>query len=96
MAIEYKFTRVEPLMDVSNKVAKWVVGLTATDAVLSKTAYIDAEVNAQEPFKTREEWTIDEIRTFCESVSVDNNWESILSDNINAQSFIRGDNVNLD
>ena len=81
--IEYKFVRVEPLIDrETNNVVKWVVGMTAKDTDTNMFAYIDTvkDVTDQKPLS---QWTTDEIRNFCLQVASDNNWYDTLANQIN-------------
>jgi hypothetical protein len=95
--IEYKFVRVEPLIDrATNNVIKWVIGMTAKDTDTNTIAYIDTvkDVTDQKPLS---QWTTDEIRDFCLQVALDNNWYDILAnqiDNLNNQPIL-GQNVQI-
>jgi tetrahydromethanopterin S-methyltransferase subunit H len=95
--IEYKFARVEPLIDkTTNNVIRWVIGMTAKDTDTNVTAYIDTvkDVTDQKPLS---QWTADEIRNFCLQAASDNNWYSILADQINSLNNqpVSGQNVQI-
>jgi tetrahydromethanopterin S-methyltransferase subunit H len=95
--IEYKFVRVEPLIDkTTNNVVKWIVGMTAKDTDANTTVYIDTvkDVTDQKPLS---QWTTDEIRNFCLQIASDNDWYNILAnqiDNLNNQPIV-GQNVQI-
>jgi hypothetical protein len=95
--IEYKFIRVEPLIDrTTNNVIKWVIGMIAKDTDTNTIAYIDTvkDVTDQKPLS---QWTTDEIRDFCLQVALDNDWYNILAnqiDNLNNKPIL-GQNIQI-
>jgi tetrahydromethanopterin S-methyltransferase subunit H len=95
--IEYKFVRVEPLIDkTTNNVIKWIIGMTAKDTDTNMIAYIDT-VKAVTDQKPLSQWTTDEIRNFCLQVASDNDWYNVLAtqiDNLNNQPIV-GQNVQI-
>jgi len=95
--IEYKFVRVEPLIDkTTNNVIKWIVGVEAKDTDTNMITYIDT-VKAVTDQKPLSQWTTDEIRDFCLQVASDSDWYNILAnqiDSLNNQPII-GQNVQI-
>ena len=95
--IQYKFVRVEPLIDrTTNNVIKFVVGMSATDEETGMNSYIDTvkSVTDQKPL---DQWTIDEIRNLCLQVAEENDWYNILANQISSllQQPIYGQNIQV-
>jgi len=87
MAIDYNWSRVES-KEQSGKVISWVVGLSATEVDGDKTygAYIDMEVLvAEDDQKELDAYTQEEVLAIAESTKNDNNWDDVLTNQINAQ-----------
>lgn len=80
--IQYAFTRVQPYINSQNLVVGFVVGMTATDIETGTSTYIDTLKNLQEPYKTLDQYTTDEIRNICLQVANENDWYNILATQI--------------
>jgi len=77
--IEYSFTRIELLKDKTDNIIGLVIGMSAIDTETNANAYIDTVHKLETPVASL---TNDEIRNICLQVAQDNNWYSILHNNI--------------
>ena len=77
--ITYSFSRVELLKNKENKIIGLIIGMSANDSGTNMSAYIDTSYSLQSPVDSM---TNDEIRNICLQVAQDNNWYSILYDQI--------------
>jgi phosphopantetheine adenylyltransferase len=96
MAIEFEFTRVQPVIDPdTNTVTHWVIGLTATEGELSAYKDEQAEVPSDQ-LKSLDQWSDEEIKEFiteyaqCEIKDEEGNvikqdWFKLLTNRIEAQ-----------
>jgi hypothetical protein len=77
--ITYSFSRVELLKNRENKIVGLIIGMSANDSETNMGAYIDTSYTLSSPVDSM---TNDEIRDICLQVAQDNNWYSILHDQI--------------
>lgn len=81
--MEFKFTRVQPIIE-NDKVTKWVIGMTGSKD--GEVAYIETiKIIDEEQQKSLDQWSQSEIRKMCLEVASENNWYEKLSEEIEAR-----------